>query len=558
MAKVIVLGGGVAGLSAAHELAERGFDVDVYEAKSILGGKARSVSVPGTGKNGLPDLPGEHGFRFFPGFYRHVTNTMERIPLPGGGNVLDNLVGTEVMALRRVGKSPLEVPIKCPASLEDAVIDLIDVVRDWDGTGIGFGERCFFLERLLQIMTSCQERRNTKYEAQGWWDFVQAAQKSEAYQHMFGIGITRSLVAAKAELASTKTIGDIGVQILFGNEPGANSCDRVLNGPTNQVWINPWLAYLRGFGVRYYEETAVTGIDLSGGRVTSVTFDHHGEQSQVSGDYYIAALPVEVMAGLLTPSLLTADPSLVNVQTLANNVAWMNGIQFYLTSSIQLERGHGLFVDSQWALTSIAQHEFWSSDHDPTGYGDGTVRSILSVDVSEWEKPGINGKSAKDCTAKEIADEVWEELKQSINVDGAEILNNQDRHSWFMDPDIVEFGPTAATVNKEPLLVNKINSWALRPDAKTAIENLFLASDYVQTNTDLACMEGANEAARRAVNYILSAAGTPGPKCDIWQLHEPDILAPARDADSVRFQQGLDWQMPGLDFDWMHIIRPLL
>ena len=31
MAKVVVLGGGVAGLSAAHELVERGFEVEVYE-----------------------------------------------------------------------------------------------------------------------------------------------------------------------------------------------------------------------------------------------------------------------------------------------------------------------------------------------------------------------------------------------------------------------------------------------------------------------------------------------------------------------------------------------
>ena len=63
--KVIVLGGGVAGMSEAHELAERGFQVTVYEKKMIPGGKARSVPVPKTGKDGRPDLPGEHGFRFF-------------------------------------------------------------------------------------------------------------------------------------------------------------------------------------------------------------------------------------------------------------------------------------------------------------------------------------------------------------------------------------------------------------------------------------------------------------------------------------------------------------
>src|SRR5687768_8853408 len=93
--KVVILGGGIAGMSAAHELIERGFQVEVYERKRIPGGKARSIAVaresakpspfgsqaPGRARGpwGRP-LPGEHGFRFFPGFYRHVVDTMARIP----------------------------------------------------------------------------------------------------------------------------------------------------------------------------------------------------------------------------------------------------------------------------------------------------------------------------------------------------------------------------------------------------------------------------------------------------------------------------------------------
>jgi uncharacterized protein with NAD-binding domain and iron-sulfur cluster len=77
--RVAVLGGGVGGLSAAHELIERGFDVTVYERKNEFGGKARSLSAPNTGTDGRRDLPGEHGFRFFPAFYKHLPDTMMRI-----------------------------------------------------------------------------------------------------------------------------------------------------------------------------------------------------------------------------------------------------------------------------------------------------------------------------------------------------------------------------------------------------------------------------------------------------------------------------------------------
>ena len=36
MKKVIIIGGGVAGMSAAHELVERGFEVEVYEKKKFM------------------------------------------------------------------------------------------------------------------------------------------------------------------------------------------------------------------------------------------------------------------------------------------------------------------------------------------------------------------------------------------------------------------------------------------------------------------------------------------------------------------------------------------
>jgi uncharacterized protein with NAD-binding domain and iron-sulfur cluster len=78
---VAVLGGGIAGLTAAQELTERGFDVTVYEANDRVGGKARSMPVDeAAGDDGLL---GEHGFRFFPAYYRNVVETTER-PVPSG------------------------------------------------------------------------------------------------------------------------------------------------------------------------------------------------------------------------------------------------------------------------------------------------------------------------------------------------------------------------------------------------------------------------------------------------------------------------------------------
>src|SRR3954465_8269216 len=103
MTRVAILGGGVAGLTAAHEPAERVFDVVVLEARDIPGGKARSLPVPGSGAGGRADLPAEHGFRFFPGFYQHIPDTMRRIPAPGGKSVFDRLAFPSRILLAQAG-----------------------------------------------------------------------------------------------------------------------------------------------------------------------------------------------------------------------------------------------------------------------------------------------------------------------------------------------------------------------------------------------------------------------------------------------------------------------
>lgn len=67
---------------------------------------------------------------------------------------------------------------------------------------------------------------------------------------------------------------------------------------------------------------------------------------------------------------------------------------------------------------------------------------------------------------------------------------------------------------RRPYLLNDAGSWEHRPDAATAIPNLFLAADYVRTysNIDFTSMETANEVGRRAANALLKAAGsTAGP-----------------------------------------------
>jgi 15-cis-phytoene desaturase len=160
------------------------------------------------------------------------------------------------------------------------------------------------------------------------------------------------------------------------------------------------------------------------------------------------------------------------------------------------------------------------------------------VDISDWDVPGIVfGKPARRCTADEIHAEVWAQLKAHLNVGGSTIIDDANLIRWFLDPDI-EFPNPSAVTNQEPLLVNTINSLRHRPDAVTELPNLFVASDYVKTYTDVACMEAANEAARRAVNGILTRFGSAA-QVQLWPLREPEFFEPFIEFDQVRFNLGL-------------------
>jgi len=509
-ATVVVLGAGVAGLSAAHELAERGYRVTVYEKRDRPGGKARSYPTP-------DGRPAEHGFRFFPGFYRHLPDTMRRIP-SGQCSAFDRLVGTdEFMFAQAGGREDLVSPVEVRNLKELAVLSEV-TMRLADSIGLSPEDGIWLANRLLILLASCDERREYQWDLQSWWEFLEADERSPAFRKFLADGLTRSLVAARGREMSARSGGLIALQLLFDLAQSARRADSVLDAPTNDAWIDPWIVHLRAMGVDVHLRASVDGIAMQGNRVSGVTVGGH----TVTADYYVAALPIEVMRTMLSPELRRAEPRLNGLDSLVTR--WMNGIMFYLADDFPLVRGHAIFLDSAWGLTSISQRQFWRGvNFDQFGIG-----GILSVDISEWQRPGSDGKVAAQCTAEEIRDEVWRQLSDHLDarLDGVEVRD------WFLDESI-QFPNPSNAANAEPLLVNTKGSWTHRPDAATTIPNLMLAADYVRTYTDLATMEGANEAARRAVNAILDATGSSDTRCDLWPLYEPPIFAPVRMLDKL-------------------------
>jgi len=237
------------------------------------------------------------------------------------------------------------------------------------------------------------------------------------------------------------------------------------------------------------------------------------------------------------------DPMLERLRTADVDaiLSWMVGVQYYLYEDVPLVRGHMFYPDSPWGLTTISQPQFWRD----LGvfrrvYGNGEVGGLISVDASDWDTPGaFNKKPAKLCTKEEVALEVWAQLKAALNtgIPGEEVLRDDILHSWHVDDDL-DYTAGVPPVNTSRLLVHPPGSWDIRPEPASAITNLMLASDYVRTTTNLASMEGANEAARAAVNSILARSGSSAPRVEMWPLRESESFDMWKRLDELLFRAG--------------------
>ena len=230
------------------------------------------MPVPGSGTGGRADLPAEHGFRFFPGFYRHLPDTMARIP-HGARTAADHLVpATRILLAQAGGRPELIAPTGPPVlgrrPRGAGALRARGRAPDRDPAA----ELALFTERLLTLLVSCDARRLEQWEALSWWDYIGADRRTAAFQKFLADGLTRTLVAAQARQISARTGGLILAQLVLDlTRAGGRPADRVLDAPTSEAWIDPWLAHLRGARRDAARGAPVAGIACDGRRITGVT-----------------------------------------------------------------------------------------------------------------------------------------------------------------------------------------------------------------------------------------------------------------------------------------------
>ena len=93
--KIIIFGAGISGLTIAHELVEKGFNVEIYEKDSINGGMARSFRDNN-------NIPTEHSWRGYGPFYKNLYDILNRIPLPNSNVNIETFSSARLEENQRV------------------------------------------------------------------------------------------------------------------------------------------------------------------------------------------------------------------------------------------------------------------------------------------------------------------------------------------------------------------------------------------------------------------------------------------------------------------------
>jgi uncharacterized protein with NAD-binding domain and iron-sulfur cluster len=294
---VVIFGAGIAGLTAAHELAERGIAVTIVDAvmpdkeklsemPTNIGGMARTQwthasAWPGPNESRSEPtparalFPGEHGYRLFPSFYRHIFDTMKRTPILGVNvDVLWQTGEHEERRPSRFEVSPEQLGIR-PTAFDQLQAthqqvfakrgQFVPLRRDRARSleafrteymnlhvGLGFPKRDMarFFFKLLRYLMTCSERRAAEYETQSLMAFFDPSLYSEGFIAAIH-SAPQALVAMDAERCDARTQGNVYLQLLLDQVLGSKYTDSTLRGPTSEAWFKHWYRYLDSLNVKF-------------------------------------------------------------------------------------------------------------------------------------------------------------------------------------------------------------------------------------------------------------------------------------------------------------------
>jgi squalene-associated FAD-dependent desaturase len=430
---VIVIGGGLAGLSAAVALAEAGYRITLLEKRPFLGGRATSYVLPS----------GDHVDNC-----QHVTlgcctnldDFYNRAGAGGKIKLYDRLIFSSPDGQRgEMHSSWLPAPLHVSPSF--ATFPLLN----WaDKRAIG--------SLLMSIMRSGGKPADLVVAAGGMRPSMlewlrKHKQTEQAIRRFWGV----VLISALDELLE-RTDAQFGVDV-FWKAFLANRTGYRIGVPTVPLadLYDGCKDNLISRGGEVKLRATIRGLEITDGAISGVAFES-GEV--LRADYYVAAVPQDVLLELLPADVTAGQPIFENLKQLKTSP--ITGVHFWFDRVV---------MDEPF-LTLVDTTTQWIFNKNVLYGGDSTEGQYLQLVIS----------ASYDLVQKsrqQIIDLCLKEVRAAVPA---------AREAQLVKSTVIK--ETAATFSPEP----GCDRW--RPTAKSPVRGLFLAGDWTATGWP-ATMEGA-------------------------------------------------------------------
>ncbi len=449
---MIVVGGGLAGLSAGIALAEAGWRVRLFEQRPFLGGRATSYVLP----------DGEHVDNCQHVTLKCCTNLEDFYRRVGSADKIkffDRLLFQDPQG--RTGKMQaglLPAPFHmlgsfatfAPLTLADKFSigrAMMDILRskgkphDLQETG------------GISMLEWLRRRKQTAGAIERFWRVVLVSALDEELDRTdarYGVDVFWK------GFLSNRTGYSMGV-------PGVplatlyDGCKAEIERRGGEVTLR---APLRGIHVA---DGAMSAVEFDGGR-------------QESADAYVFALPHEALGELLPKGNTELEAMLANLSNI--HVSPITGVHFWFDRQVMREPFVTLLeTTTQWIFNKTALYGMANGARNGAGQ---YLQLVISASYDLLQKP-----------RQEIIDLCLAEVRQALPAAREAILTKA-----------TVIKEAAATFSPQP----DVDKW--RPKQETSIRGMYLAGDWTATGWP-ATMEGAVRSGYLAAEAVLRGAGTP-------------------------------------------------
>lgn len=463
--KVIIIGGGLSGLTAGIYLIEKGFEVEIFEKNSFCGGKLESHKDSFGGCN----ISLEHGFHAWWEQYHNLIDMMRKL------NIEKNLKEIPSVKIRVKGKHDESVyfnPRLYPFFLLFPLL---------------FSKNISFREIMksgtigLLILRYDKKRYDKWFDKISFNDLMKEYDTPENIQKIFFEPFMKAGFFADPQEISAASFLELFHFYLSGNIEDFK-CYHIGGNPQEKV-IEPMMKYFMDRGGRINLNSEIDNLIVDDYEIKGIQIFPEGDQSVIHrGDYFI----------------------------IATDISGIQGISSNMIKNIGEERRGEFEKALKLKTNNCIVIRIWfdkPTKHDrvPVGFTSNfkyiTVYFILS-------RLNDNIKECSKNTGYHCIEFIIGGTSQLTEFFDKELLK-------VITPEIIELFPELKNAGMIDYFLMRHDNYTffnkgavnLRPPVQSVFKNLFYAGDWVYLDIPVFFMEKAVMTAKIAANYILSEEG---------------------------------------------------